>query len=158
MRTSKGLMKRTTYKRKGGRARSPERRGWLWSCSAETSRHDEPSLPAMPMAQTSEGRGRNASRRASSSDSLLTNAAAEGLSGGQAEHFDTGSRVKGLLFCRSGKLTVKETQPASTMYEFSLKNNLPASIPGESNWTEMAQVTSANSLELGKQNNRQLNR
>lgn len=39
------------------------------------------------------------------------------------------------------------------MYEFSLKNKGPtASIPSESNWTEMAQVTSANSLELGKQN------
>lgn len=50
-------------------------------------------------------------------------------------------------------MTTKETQPASTMYEFSLKNKgPPASIPGESNWTEMAQVTSANSLELGKQN------
>lgn len=44
-----------------------------------------------------------------------------------------------------------ETQIVSSMDEFSLEKK-PTSFSSESNWTEMAQVTSANGLEMGKEN------
>lgn len=44
-----------------------------------------------------------------------------------------------------------EIQLVSSMDEFSLGKK-PTSCSSESNWTEMAQVTSANGLGLGKEN------
>lgn len=44
-----------------------------------------------------------------------------------------------------------ETQIVSSVDEFSLEKK-PTSFSSESNWTEMAQVTSANGLEMGKEN------
>lgn len=66
------------------------------SCS-ETRQRDKPSLPTVPITQTSKLRGRNTSWSASSSDSFLMNAASEEVNRVQSEHFDTGRRVTPLL-------------------------------------------------------------